>query len=260
MLRSLAGRSVLVTGGASGLGAAVSRALVGQGAKVAVLDTNADAGAKIVAELGGAANALFIPTDVTSEENVAAAIAATRAAFRGGVYGAVSCAGVCPAAKVVSKKGAHSLAVFSKTISVNLIGTFNVSRLAAEAMSQNDPDATGERGVIVNTASIAAYEGQIGQAAYAASKGGVVSLTLPMARELAASGIRVNTIAPGIMRTPMLAGLPQPAQDSLAASVPFPKRLGDPAEFAALVVHVMQNQYINGEVLRIDGSLRMGEK
>ena len=256
MLRNLTGRSILVTGGASGLGEAVTRMLAGHGAKVTILDTNPDAGAKVVAALG-ANNAQFVHTDVTSEEHVIAAIAAAAAKFNTGLYGAVSCAGICPAQKVVSKKGAHNLGVFTKTIQVNLIGTFNVSRLAAEAMSKNDADDSGERGIIINTASIAAYEGQIGQAAYAASKGGVVALTLPMARELAASGIRVNTIAPGIMRTPMLAALPQAAQDSLAAAVPFPKRLGDPAEFAALVVHIMQNQYINGQVLRIDGSLRM---
>jgi NAD(P)-dependent dehydrogenase (short-subunit alcohol dehydrogenase family) len=258
MLRNLSGRSVLVTGGASGLGEAVARYLVGkQGAKVTILDMNEDLGGKLVKDLGDA-NCHFVKADVSSENDVANAIGAASSKFNTGLYGAVSCAGVCPAAKVVSKKGPHRLDVFAKTINVNLIGTFNVSRLAADAMSKNEADEQGERGIIINTASIAAYEGQIGQAAYSASKGGVVALTLPMARELAASGIRVNTIAPGIMRTPMLAGLPQPAQDSLSASVPFPKRLGNPEEFAALVAFIMQNQYINGEVIRIDGSLRMG--
>lgn len=259
MLRNLSGRSILVTGGASGLGESVARYLVTKhDAKVTILDMNEDLGNKVVSELG-ANNCQFVKTDVTSADEVNHAIQLNNNKFKT-LYGAVSCAGICPAAKVVGKKGPHPLDVFTKTINVNLIGTFNVARLAANAMATQDADEMGERGVIINTASIAAYEGQIGQAAYAASKGGVVALTLPMARELASNGIRVNTIAPGIMKTPMLAGLPQPAQDSLAKQVPFPSRLGAPEEFGALIAHIMQNQYINGEVVRIDGALRMGSK
>jgi NAD(P)-dependent dehydrogenase (short-subunit alcohol dehydrogenase family) len=256
-LRSLAGRSFLVTGGASGLGAATVTALAAKGAHVTILDMNADLATSLVSSLGGDAKGIqFCKTDVTSQESVQEAIAAATAKF-GGVYGAVNCAGICPAVKVLGKKGVHPLDTFAKTISVNLIGTFNVARLAAEAMSKSAADESGERGCIINTASIAAYEGQIGQAAYAASKGGVVGLTLPLSRELAANGIRVNAIAPGVMWTPLLAGLPKPAQDALGAAVPFPKRLGTPAEFAALAEHIFSNQYINGTVIRMDGSLRM---
>lgn len=251
-MRSIANHSILVTGGASGLGAATAKFLAGKGAKITLLDLDETQGAKTAEALG----AQFIKTDITSEEQVKAAIDAAKQ-FGGPLRGAVNCAGIAPPSKVVGKKGAHKLDLFSKVIQVNLVGTFNVLRLAAEAMTTNDA-LDAERGVIVNTASIAAYEGQIGQCAYSASKGGVVALTLPAARELAAHGIRVNTIAPGIMGTPMLAGLPQAAQDSLGKSVPFPQRMGSPDEYAALVHHIFENGYINGEVIRVDGSLRMG--
>jgi NAD(P)-dependent dehydrogenase (short-subunit alcohol dehydrogenase family) len=256
-LRSVVGRSVIVTGGASGLGMAAAASLAAAGARVTILDMNADAGAAVVARLGGD-KAQFVKTDVTDEGSVAAAIAVATTKF-GALHGAVNCAGICPAAKVLGKKGVHPLATFANVVGVNLIGTFNVARLAAEAMSKNEAaeEGSGERGCIVNTASIAAFEGQIGQAAYAASKGGVVGLTMPLARELAAHGIRVNTVCPGVMMTPLLAGLPKPAQDALSAAVPFPKRLGEPEEFAQLVRHIFENHYINGSVLRIDGALRL---
>ena len=247
----------LVTGAGSGLGAATARTLSEAGAKVVLADLNREAGEKLAAELG--AGARFVETDVANEASAANAIQTAVSAF-GGLHGLVNCAGVAPAEKVVGKEGPHKLESFAKVININLVGTFNMIRLAAEAMIKGEPDAGGERGVIVNTASVAAYEGQLGQAAYAASKGGIVALTLPVARELSRSGIRVMTIAPGIMETPMLLGMPQEVQDSLGKMVPFPSRMGKPAEYAALVEHIFGNQYLNGEVIRLDGSIRMAAK
>jgi NAD(P)-dependent dehydrogenase (short-subunit alcohol dehydrogenase family) len=250
-------RTFIVTGGASGLGRATVEALLGAGGRVVMLDVNADAGRAAQDALGGAAR--FAQGDVTSEENVNAAIDIATSTF-GGLHGVVNAAGIGPAAKVLGRNGPHPLDLFEKTIRVNLVGTFNVIRLAAVVMTQNAPEASGERGVIINTASIAAFDGQIGQPAYAASKGGIVGMTLPIAREFAAAGIRVVTIAPGIFDTPLLAGLPEPARMSLGQQVPFPSRLGRPAEYAALVRHVVENEMLNGEVIRIDGALRMAPK
>ena len=247
----------LVTVGGSGLGAATATALIEAGAKVVLADVNRAAGEKLAAELG--ASALFVETDVTGEASAANAINAAVTRF-GALHGLVNCAGVAPAEKVVGKEGPHKLESFAKVININLIGTFNMLRLAAEAMLKNESDAGGERGLIVNTASVAAYEGQLGQAAYAASKGGIVALTLPVARELARSGIRCMTIAPGIMETPMLLGMPAEVQDALNKMVPFPTRMGKPAEYAALVRHIAENAYLNGEVIRLDGAIRMGAK
>ncbi len=250
-------RVFVITGAGSGLGAAVARMAVGAGARAVLLDVNAEAGAAMAAELGAAAR--FVRTDVTSGPEGEAAIAAALEAF-GRIDVAVNCAGVAPGEKIVGREGPHGLESFARAIQINLVGTFNMLRLAADAMAKNAPGEGGERGVIVNTASIAAYDGQIGQAAYAASKGGVAALTLPAARELARHGIRVMTIAPGIFATPMMAGLPQEVQDSLGANVPFPPRLGNPAEYAALVRHIVENQMLNGEVIRLDGALRMAPK
>ncbi len=250
-------RTFLVTGGGSGLGAAVARMAVEGGGRAVLLDVNESAGAAMAAELGDAAR--FVRTDVTQDADGRAAVAAAVEAF-GRIDVLVNCAGVAPGEKILGREGAHDLDRFARAIGINLIGTFNMLRLAAEAMAAQEPGRGGERGVIVNTASIAAFDGQIGQAAYAASKGGVAALTLPAARELARHGIRVVTIAPGIFKTPMMAGLPQEVQDSLGASVPFPPRLGDPAEYAALVRHIVENQMLNGEVIRIDGALRMAAK
>ncbi|MDQ7777386.1 SDR family NAD(P)-dependent oxidoreductase [Paracoccus aminovorans] len=247
----------LVSGAGSGLGAAVARMAAGAGARVAVLDVNAEAGEAVAAELGAAAR--FLRCDVTSAEDGAAAVAAAVADF-GRIDVAVNCAGVAPGEKIVGRDGPHRLESFARAIQINLVGTFNMLRLAADAMAKNAPNAGGERGVVVNTASVAAYDGQIGQAAYAASKGGVAALTLPAARELARHGIRVVTIAPGIFATPMMAGLPQEVQESLGGTVPFPSRLGDPGEYAALVRHIVENAYLNGEVIRLDGALRMAPK
>ncbi len=247
----------LVTGGGSGLGAAVARMVVAAGGRVVLADVNAEAGGALAAELG--APARFVRTDVTREDDGRAAVAAAVTGF-GRLDGLVNCAGIAPGEKVLGREGPHRLDSFARAISVNLIGTFNMLRLAAEAMATNAPGDSGERGVIVNTASVAAFDGQIGQAAYAASKGGVAALTLPAARELARHGIRVMTIAPGIFATPMLMGLPQEVQASLGASVPFPARLGQPAEYAALVRHIVENQMLNGEVIRLDGALRMAPK
>ena len=250
-------RTFLVTGGGSGLGAATARRLAGAGARVAVLDVNVAAGEAVAAEIGAAA--CFVETDVRDEPSVGKAIGAVTARF-GALHGAVSCAGVAPAERVLGKTGPHGLDAFRRTIEINLIGTFNVIRLAAHAMSGNTPDADGGRGVIVNTASVAAFEGQIGQAAYSASKAGVAGMTLPVARELARFGIRVMTIAPGIFETPMLAAMPSEVQASLGAQVPFPSRLGKPDEYAMLVEHIISNPMLNGEVIRLDGALRMGSK
>nr|WP_218649155.1 3-hydroxyacyl-CoA dehydrogenase [Pseudomonas taiwanensis] len=247
----------MVTGGSSGLGLATARELVGQGGKVVLVDINADAGNARAEELG--ANARFVKADITREEDARAAVAAAVEAF-GGLHGLVNCAGVAPAEKVIGRNGAHGLDSFARTISINLVGSFNMLRLAAEAMSQGQPNEEGERGVIINTASVAAFDGQIGQAAYSASKSGVVGMTLPVARELARHGIRVMCIAPGIFETPMMAGMPQEVRDSLGAAVPFPPRLGRPAEYAALVRHIVENAMLNGEVIRLDGAIRMAAK
>ncbi|PAK13369.1 3-hydroxyacyl-CoA dehydrogenase [Burkholderia ubonensis] len=250
-------RVFLVTGAGSGLGAAVARMVVEHGGRAMLVDVNGDAAAGVARELGAAARSHA--ADVTSEADGHAALAATLDAF-GRIDGLVNCAGVAPGEKVVGRDGPHRLASFARAVSINLVGTFNMIRLAADAMSKQDADANGERGVIVNTASIAAFDGQIGQAAYAASKGGVVGMTLPIARELARFGIRVVTIAPGIFATPMMTGMPQDVQDSLGRSVPFPSRLGRPEEFAALVRHIAGNTMLNGEVIRLDGALRMAPR
>jgi NAD(P)-dependent dehydrogenase (short-subunit alcohol dehydrogenase family) len=242
------GNTFLVAGGGSGLGAATTNMLATSGARVLVADLKGQA------PEGGR----FVDTDVTDGESVRAAVEAAREL--GELRGAVNCAGIASAEKVLGREGPHSLDSFAKVVQVNLVGTFNVIRLAAEAMSGNDPSESGERGVIVNTASVAAYDGQIGQVAYAASKGGVVSLTLPVARELSRSGIRVMTIAPGIFDTPMMAGLPEDARVSLGKQVPFPSRLGKPEEYAALVKHIIENEMLNGEVVRLDGAIRMAPK
>lgn len=242
----------VITGGASGLGEATARHFASRGAKVALLDLNEEAGRIVANEIGGT----FCTTDVTNEDSVATAIAAAKDAM-GTITAVVNCAGIAPAATTVGKNGPHPLHTFQKTIDINLVGTFNVARLAAEAMAQNGPERDGARGVIINTASIAAMDGQRGQAAYAASKGGIVGLSLPMARDLARSGIRVMAIAPGIFLTPMLKGLPQEAQDQLAADVTCPKRLGHPDEYAHLAGFIVECGYLNGEVIRLDGALRM---
>jgi NAD(P)-dependent dehydrogenase (short-subunit alcohol dehydrogenase family) len=248
---------LVVTGGGSGLGAAVARQLVAEGGKVVLADVNVAAGEVVAAELG--ASARFIATDVTNDEQGQAAVACALDAF-GHLHGLVNCAGVAPGEKILGREGPHHLASFAKAVNINLIGSFNMLRLAAAAIAREEPGVDGERGVIVNTASVAAYDGQIGQAAYAASKAGIVGLTLPAARELARYGIRVVTIAPGIFETPMIAGMPQEVQDSLGKSVPFPSRLGRPAEYAALVKHICENTMLNGEVIRLDGALRMGAR
>lgn len=247
----------LITGGASGLGAACVRQLTASGGHVLIADLNRAQGESLATELGHKAR--FISTDVTDEASMQAAVDAAVQTF-GGLHGLVCCAGIAVAERVLGKNGPHPLAAFSKVIQVNLIGTFNALRLAAAAMAKAVPNAAGERGVIIGTASVAAFEGQIGQAAYSASKGGVVALTLPCARELARYGIRVMTIAPGTFDTPLLAGLPEPARQSLAQQVPFPSRLGRPDEFAFLVKHIIENEMLNGEVIRLDGALRMGAK
>jgi NAD(P)-dependent dehydrogenase (short-subunit alcohol dehydrogenase family) len=253
----LRGKAFLVSGGASGLGEATVRRLVAEGGRVVIADLNQERGVALAQELGEEVR--FSPTDVTQADSVRAAIRLAADAF-GGLDGAVSCAGIGTPGKVLGKEGPHSLEAFAKVIQVNLIGTFNVLRLAAEAIAGGETDDEGERGAIVNTASVAAFEGQIGQVAYAASKGGVVGLTLPSARELARQGIRVVTIAPGLFDTPLMAGLPEKARISLGEQVPFPSRLGRSEEYAALVVHVFENRMINGETIRLDGALRMAPR
>jgi len=246
----------IVTGGASGLGAATVRRFHAAGARIVIADLNAEAGQKLAEELGE--RAVFCKTDVTSEADAEAAVAA--AAKLGQLNGLVNCAGIGGAERTVSKKGPHRLDLFTRIINVNLIGTFNMIRLAAAAMSAGTPNAAGERGVIINTASVAAFDGQIGQAAYSASKGGIVSMTLPIARDLSSVGIRVCTIAPGIFHTPMMAALPPDIQESLGKSVPFPSRLGRPDEYAQLAQHIVENEMLNGETIRLDGALRMPPK
>lgn len=250
----IAGKVFLVTGGASGLGEGAVRRLVSLGARVVIADVQDEKGQALATELGQD----FVHCDVSSETDGQAAV--DRAVAMGKLMGLVNCAGIAPAAKTVGKDGAHSLALFQKVIQVNLIGSFNMIRLAATAMAKNDPEDTGERGVLINTASVAAFDGQIGQAAYSASKGGVVGMTLPIARDLSRNGIRCMTIAPGIFGTPMLFGMPQEVQDSLAASVPFPSRLGRPEDYAKLVQQIIENDMLNGETIRLDGAIRMAPR
>ena len=253
----LKNKGVLVTGGASGLGAACARLLADGGAKVVIADLNNEGGEKLASELReNGATAFFAQTNVTSEESVQAAVR-TAVEKCGGLHILINCAGIGIAEKVIGKYGVHGLESFQKVIGVNLVGTFNAIRLASVVMAENEPTAGGERGVIVNTASVAAFDGQIGQAAYSASKGGIVGMTLPIARELARSGIRVMTIAPGIFDTPLLGALPEPARISLGQQVPFPPRLGQPSEYAALAKHIVENEMLNGETIRLDGAIRM---
>jgi NAD(P)-dependent dehydrogenase (short-subunit alcohol dehydrogenase family) len=249
------GAGALVAGGASGLGEATSRLLAERGAAVVIADLNAEKGEALAAEIGGT----FVEADVTSEEAVQGAVEKAAAAERG-LRISVSCAGIGWAQRVTGKQGPHPLDLFSNVVKVNLIGSFNVLRLAATAMNEGEPDGGGERGVCINTASIAAYDGQIGQIAYAASKGGIVGMTLPAARDLSSRGIRVVTIAPGLFDTPLLAALPQEARDALGASIPFPSRLGLPQEYAQMALHVVENTMLNGETIRLDGALRMAPK
>ena len=249
------GAVAVVTGGASGLGAATARALAAEGAKVAILDVNDDLGGAIAGELGG----IFAHCDVTSEDDVMAGVDA--AAQLGEIRVVVNCAGIGPPCRTLARDGTpHSLALFRKVIDINLVGTFNTIRVAASAMMGNEPDENNDRGAIINTASVAAYDGQIGQAAYSASKGGIVGMTLPIARDLSVLGIRVSTIAPGIIDTPLLAGLPEPAKESLGRQVLHPKRLGRPDEYAELVMLLVTHEYMNGESIRMDGGIRMGPK
>ena len=254
----LSSARAVITGGVSGLGFAVARHLAAHGGKVALFDVNADKGAAAVAELG-AGNASFFRTDVSDEASVQANVAAAKDAM-GGLNVAINCAGILGAGRVLGKTGPMPLSQFSTTVMVNLVGSFNVAKACAELMQHNEASADGERGVIVNTASVAAYEGQIGQAAYSASKGGVVGMTLPMARELARFGIRVMTIAPGVFWTPMVDGMPDAVRTSLEATIPFPARLGKPEEYADLVAYILGNVYLNGETIRLDGATRLAPK
>lgn len=251
------GKVFLVSGGASGLGAASAQMLIDAGASVMLVDVNAEALAAHVEKLGSKARASV--SDITRESDVQAAVDAALSAF-GQINGVINCAGIVGAEKILGKEGPHGLDSFSRVINVNLIGSFNLLRLAAVAIAESTADAGGERGVIINTASVAAYDGQIGQAAYAASKGAIVSLTLPAARELARYGIRVMTIAPGVFETPMMAGMTPQVRESLSAGVPFPPRLGKPEEYAALARHIIENSMLNGEVIRLDGALRMAAR
>jgi NAD(P)-dependent dehydrogenase (short-subunit alcohol dehydrogenase family) len=250
----IAGKVFIVTGGASGLGEGTARMLAANGALVVIADLQTDKGEALATEIGGR----FVRCDVSQESDGQSVVQA--AVALGKLVGLVNCAGIAPAAKTVGKDGAHALALFAKVITVNLIGSFNMIRLAAEAMAKNAPEPTGERGVLISTASVAAYDGQIGQAAYSASKGGVVGMTLPIARDLARNGIRNMTIAPGIFGTPMLFSMPQEVQDALAAGVPFPSRLGTPADYAKLVRSIIENDMLNGEVIRLDGAIRLAPK
>ena len=250
----IAGKVFIVTGGSSGLGEGTARMLAREGGRVVIADLQAERGQGLAEELDGA----FVRCDVASEPDGQAAVA--RALQLGSLAGLINCAGVAPAAKTVGKEGAHPLELYVRTITVNLVGSFNMIRLAAEAMCRNAPEPTGERGVLISTASVAAYDGQIGQAAYAASKGGVVGMTLPIARDLARHGIRHVTIAPGIFGTPMLFTMPQEVQDALAASVPFPSRLGTPEDYAKLARHIFENDILNGEVIRLDGAIRLAPR
>ena len=250
----IANKVFIVTGGASGLGEGTARMLAANGGTVVVADLQEQAGQAVADAIGGR----FVRCDVSLEADGQAVVAVATAL--GTLMGLVNCAGIAPAVKTVGKEGAHPLAAFTKTITVNLVGSFNMIRLAAQAMAKNTPEPTGERGVLISTASVAAYDGQMGQAAYAASKGGIVGMTLPIARDLARNGIRNMTIAPGIFGTPMLFGMPKEVQDALAAGVPFPSRLGTPADFAKLVRHIVENEMLNGEVIRLDGAIRLAPK
>jgi NAD(P)-dependent dehydrogenase (short-subunit alcohol dehydrogenase family) len=250
----ITGKVFIVTGGASGLGEGTARMLRSKGATVIIADMQADKGTEVATSIGGD----FVKCDVSNEEDGKAVVA--RACTLGKLMGLVNCAGIAPAEKTVGKSGPHSLALFNKCLTVNLIGSFNMIRLCADAMSRNEPEATGERGVMISTASVAAYDGQIGQAAYSASKGGIVGMTLPIARDLARNGIRNMTIAPGIFGTPMLFSFPKEVQDALAAGVPFPSRLGTPEDYAKLVVHIFENDMLNGEVIRLDGAIRLAPR
>lgn len=250
----IAGKVFIVTGGASGLGEGTARMIVANGGKVVIADMQAEKGLAVANELGGG----FVRCDVSNEADGQAVVA--QALEMGKLMGLVNCAGIAPAEKTVGKHGPHALASYTKTIMVNLVGSFNMIRLAADAMCKNAPEATGERGVLISTASVAAYDGQIGQAAYAASKGGIVGMTLPIARDLSRNGIRNMTIAPGIFGTPMLFGMPQEVQDALAAGVPFPSRLGTPNDYARLVRHIIENDMLNGEVIRLDGAIRLAPR
>jgi NAD(P)-dependent dehydrogenase (short-subunit alcohol dehydrogenase family) len=246
----------VVTGAGSGLGAATANMIIERGGKVLLADINPEAGEAIATQLGP--NARFVATDVTNEQSAREAFAA--AMELGLLRGLVNCAGVAPAEKIIGREGVHKLSSFTRTININLVGSFNMIRMAAEMMNACSSESSGERGVIICTASVAAFEGQVGQAAYAASKGGVVAMTLPLARELSRYGIRVMTVAPGIMETPMLLGMPTEVQEALGKTVPFPARMGKPAEYATLVEHILLNDYLNGEVIRLDGAIRMAAK
>lgn len=253
----LHGKTFIITGGSSGLGAGTARVFTEAGANVVLADLNVQAGEELAQSLGSSAR--FTRCDVCDTSQVEAAITLAQSEF-GSLHGAANCAGVPSAMKTIGRDGPHDLGLFQKVVEINLVGTFNVIRLCAAAMTENTPEADGERGVFINTASVAAYEGQIGQAAYAASKGGVVAMTLTIARDLARNGMRVNTIAPGLFDTPMLAGLPQEARDSLATQVPFPSRLGTPEEYGRLARHIVENTMLNGETIRLDGAIRMAPR
>lgn len=248
------GKVFIVTGGASGLGEGTARMLADAGAKVVIADMQVDKGEAIAQSIGG----VFVKCDVASEADGMSVIAA--ATGLGKLMGLVNCAGIAIGQRTIGREGPHALALFNKVLTVNLLGSFNMIRLAADAMSKNEPEATGERGLCINTASVAAYDGQIGQAAYSASKGGIVGMTLPIARDLSKLGIRVMTIAPGIFGTPMMFGMPQEVQDALAAAVPFPSRLGTPQDYAKLAKHIIENEMLNGETIRLDGAIRLAPK